>query len=76
MRDNGIGIDPEDFEKVLTPFEQVDGHLTRRFEGTGLGLPLAKALAETHGGSLSLDSAAGEGTTVTVRLPPDRVRGG
>ena len=54
--------------------EQIDNHLTRRFEGTGLGLPLAKALAEIHGGSLTLDSVPGEGTTVTVRLPADRVR--
>ncbi len=74
VRDSGIGIDPELFETVLTPLEQIDNHLTRRFEGTGLGLPLAKALAETHGGSLSLDSAPDEGTTVTVRLPADRVR--
>jgi len=73
VRDSGIGIDPANFETVLTPFEQIDGHLTRRFEGTGLGLPLAKALAEAHGGSLTLDSAPGDGTTVTIRLPADRV---
>ena len=74
VRDTGIGIGPEQFETVLTPVEQIDSHLTRRFEGTGLGLPLAKALAETHGGSLTLDSVLGEGTTVTIRLPADRVR--
>ena len=73
VRDSGIGIDPAHFETVLTPFEQIDGHLTRRFEGTGLGLPLAKALAEAHGGSLTLDSAPGDGTTVTIRLPADRI---
>jgi signal transduction histidine kinase len=73
VRDNGIGIDPEKFEAVLTPFEQIDSHLTRRFEGTGLGLPLAKALTEAHGGRLTLESTPGEGTTVTIRLPADRV---
>jgi signal transduction histidine kinase len=73
VRDNGIGIDPEKFEAVLTPFEQIESHLTRRFEGTGLGLPLAKALAEAHGGRLTLESTPGEGTTVTIRLPADRV---
>ena len=73
VRDNGIGIDPEKFETALAPFEQIDSPLTRRFEGTGLGLPLAKALAEAHGGSLTLESTPGEGTTVTIRLPADRV---
>ena len=74
VRDTGIGIDPAQFDRVLTPFEQIDSALTRRFAGTGLGLPLSKALAEAHGGSLTLDSALGEGTTVTIRLPADRVR--
>jgi len=74
VRDTGIGIEPAQFEKALTPFEQIDGYMTRRFEGTGLGLPLSKALAEAHGSSLTLDSAPGEGTTVSVRLPAERVR--
>jgi len=74
VRDTGIGIEPAQFKTVLTPFEQIDSYLTRRFEGTGLGLPLCKALAEAHGGSLSLDSTPGEGTTVTVRFPASRVR--
>jgi len=47
----------------------VDGRLSRRFEGTGLGLSIAKALAELHGGKLTIQSAVGEGTTVTVALP-------
>jgi signal transduction histidine kinase len=74
VRDTGIGIDQAQFGAVLTPFEQIDSALTRRFAGTGLGLPLSKALAEAHGGDLMLDSTLGEGTTVTVRLPASRVR--
>jgi signal transduction histidine kinase len=73
--DTGIGIDPEHFDRVLAPFGQVDSGLGRRYEGTGLGLPLARAFAELHGGSLELASAPGQGTQVIVRLPKDRVIG-
>ena len=51
-----------------------DSALNRKHEGTGLGLPLSKALAEMHGGSLDLQSTVGSGTTVTVRIPPQRIR--
>ena len=51
---------------------QVDGSLGRRYEGTGLGLPLAQRLAELHGGTLRVDSVKGEGTIVTVTMPPER----
>src|SRR5690606_16559336 len=68
--DTGIGIAPEDIEKVLRPFGQVESALARRFAGTGLGLPLSKGLAELHGGTLSISSRPGAGTTVTVRQPP------
>jgi signal transduction histidine kinase len=71
--DTGIGIAPEDIPKAMSHFGQVDGDLDRRYEGTGLGLPLAKALAELHGGSLDLQSQIGVGTTVTVRFPDERV---
>ncbi|HUC60717.1 MAG TPA: PAS-domain containing protein [Alphaproteobacteria bacterium] len=71
--DTGIGIAPEDMARVLEPFGQVDSTMHRRYEGTGLGLPLAKALVELHGGTLALDSKVGVGTTVTVRLPKERV---
>ncbi len=74
VSDTGIGMDPADFETALAPFGQVDCKFTRRFEGTGLGLPLSKALAEAHGGTLTLDSAPGEGTAVSIRLPASRVR--
>ena len=58
---------------VAARFRQLDGSLARRFEGTGLGLSIAKALAELHGGSLTVQSAIGEGTVVTIILPASRV---
>jgi len=73
VRDTGVGIPPEQLEKVLEPFEQVEDHLTRRNEGTGLGLPIAKALIELHGGQLLLDSELNVGTTAQLRLPRDRI---
>lgn len=75
VADDGIGIDPADHGKVLRPFEQADNRLTRRYEGVGLGLPLTKAFVEIHGGTLTLESAVGAGTTITIRLPPERVAG-
>ncbi len=71
--DTGIGIALEDIPKALTPFGQVDSRLDRKYEGTGLGLPLTKSLAEQHGGSLDLQSEEGAGTTVTVRFPAERI---
>ena len=73
--DTGIGIDPDDFDKVLAPFGQVDSGLGRKYEGTGLGLPLSRGFIELHGGRLELDSTPGEGTTVAVILPKERVLG-
>ena len=71
--DQGIGIAPEDIPKAMAPFRQVDGDLNRRYEGTGLGLPLAKALVELHDGRFSLESAPGVGTTAIVALPAARM---
>src|ERR1700730_10040106 len=73
VRDTGVGIPPEQLQKVLEPFEQVEDHLTRRNEGTGLGLPIAKALIELHGGELVLDSENNVGTTAELRLPRHRI---
>jgi signal transduction histidine kinase len=73
VSDSGIGMAEETIAAALEPFRQVDGSLARRFEGTGLGLSIAKALAELHGGTLSVKSAVGEGTCVTIALPPTRV---
>jgi signal transduction histidine kinase len=69
VSDNGIGMAPEDIPVALAPFGQVDSRLARRYEGTGLGLPLTKVLIELHGGSIAIDSAPGKGTAVTVMLP-------
>ena len=73
VRDNGRGMTEDEIEIALERFGQVDGGLARRHEGSGLGLPLARKLAELHGGSLTLKSEKGRGTTATVILPPSRV---
>jgi two-component system cell cycle sensor histidine kinase PleC len=73
VRDNGRGMTEDEIEIALERFGQVDGGLARRHEGSGLGLPLARELAELHGGSLTLQSEKGRGTTATVLLPPSRV---
>jgi len=73
VSDTGIGIATENIERVLLPFGQVHDIYTKDSEGTGLGLPLAKKLAELHDGVLTLESEVGVGTTVTVDLPADRV---
>jgi signal transduction histidine kinase len=70
VADNGIGIAEADIPRVLTPFSQADNAYVRKQEGTGLGLPLVKSFAELHGGTFSITSALGVGTTVTVRFPP------
>lgn len=68
--DTGIGIAPEDMPTALSRFGQVDADLNRKYEGTGLGLPLTKALVDLHGGSLELASEVGVGTTVSLQFPP------
>jgi two-component system, sensor histidine kinase len=75
VRDTGPGMTAAEIEVALQPFGQVDGGLNRRHNGTGLGLPLARELAELHGGSLHVDSEKGRGTTVTVTFPAARVLG-
>lgn len=72
VKDSGVGIEESDIPKVLEPFGQVGDIYSRTYEGTGLGLPLAKSLVEIHDGTLALKSAPGKGTTVTVRFPPER----
>ena len=64
----------EDIPRALQPFGQIDNSLSRPQGGTGLGLPLAVRLVELHGGSVTVESEPGRGTTVTIFLPGDRVR--
>ena len=65
-------MDPHEVELAMTRFGQVTGPWTRQHAGTGLGLPLAIGLAELHGGTLTVKSIKGVGTTVTVAFPPGR----
>jgi signal transduction histidine kinase len=73
VADTGIGMAPEHIGIALARFGQVDNRLARRYEGTGLGLPLVKRLVELHGGKLAINSALGRGTTVTILLPAGRI---
>ena len=69
VTDSGIGILPDALAQLFRPFSQIDSGLARKFEGTGLGLAMVKLLAELHGGSVAVESAAGEGSCFTVWLP-------
>jgi signal transduction histidine kinase len=72
VRDTGIGMAAADIAKALEPFGQVSDVMTRETGGTGLGLPLTVKLVELHDGRLAIESAPGNGTTVTLRFPADR----
>jgi signal transduction histidine kinase len=69
VRDTGIGIKPEDLPNLFHPFTQLDTRLARDYEGTGLGLALSKQLIELFGGTISVQSVLGEGSSFTVTLP-------
>jgi signal transduction histidine kinase len=69
IHDTGIGMSQEDVEKAFQSFGQVDSGLNRKYEGTGLGLPLTKKLMELHHGAISIDSELGRGTAVTLSFP-------
>jgi signal transduction histidine kinase len=69
IEDNGIGMTPEELEKAMQPFGQVDSELARSRKGTGIGLTLVKSLIELHGGTLDIVSKKGVGTTATLTLP-------
>jgi signal transduction histidine kinase len=73
VKDSGIGIAAADIPKVMTSFGQVESKISRKYEGSGLGLPLAKHLVELHGGTLTIESQVDVGTTVTILLPADRI---
>ena len=69
VADTGIGISPAQLPLVMQPFRQAENAMCRGHEGTGLGLPLAKALVELHGGSLVIESEPGRGTLARIQLP-------
>jgi signal transduction histidine kinase len=75
VSDTGIGMTPLEARHALRPYVRIDNERTRDQPGTGLGLSIARGLVELHGGTLTIDSAPGKGTTVTVRLPDERVLG-
>jgi PAS domain S-box-containing protein len=74
VRDQGIGMTPEQLKIAMEPFGQVNSSLSRKVEGTGLGLPLTKALLELHQGAMDIETAAGEGTAVIAWFPKERAR--
>ncbi|SDF80137.1 PAS domain S-box-containing protein [Methanolobus vulcani] len=71
--DNGIGISSDDLEKLFMPFQQIDSTISRKYDGTGLGLSLVKRFVEMHGGDVSVESELGKGSVFSFRLPLDVV---
>jgi signal transduction histidine kinase len=76
VRDSGIGMSKTDIVKAMTPFGQVENKMTATHGGTGLGLPLAKAMLELHDGSLEIESEPGRGTMVVLKFPASRMNYG
>ena len=74
IRDAGIGIKPEDVERVFEPFAQGDEGLTRQYGGMGLGLAIARKIARLHGGDVTLNGEHGIGTEAVITMPKARVR--
>lgn len=73
LRDTGIGIDPQQQQRLFESFRQADSSITRRYGGSGLGLSICKRLAEAMGGSVGVESTAGQGSLFWCRLPMGRV---
>ncbi|CAD7770876.1 Sensor histidine kinase RcsC [Candidatus Methanoperedenaceae archaeon GB37] len=69
VTDNGIGIKKEDLERIFVPFEQVDSSMTRKYDGSGLGLSICKGIVASHGGEIWVESEAGKGSTFQFTLP-------
>ncbi len=73
VADTGIGMSPGEIDEALEPFGQVDNAFSRKYQGTGLGLPLARRFIELHGGRLEIESVKGAGSAISVYLPPERI---
>ena len=73
VRDNGIGIPQDQLDRIFDRFTQVEGQTTRRFEGSGIGLALAKEIVTLHGGQIAVQSVVDEGSTFTITLPRGEV---
>jgi two-component system cell cycle sensor histidine kinase PleC len=76
VQDSGIGMSEADIAKALMPFGQVENKMTATHTGTGLGLPLAKAMLELHDGRMEISSVPGSGTKIVLHFPASRVSGG
>ncbi len=76
VADTGIGIAQEDLAKIFRPFAQLDAGLARRHGGVGLGLALARRLAELHGGTIEVESEPDKGSTFTLSFPPSSIEAG
>jgi signal transduction histidine kinase len=75
VADTGIGIEPQDLARVFHPFEQVESSLSRKFQGTGLGLALTRQMVELHSGAIWVESAgANQGSTFRFAIPVDPAR--
>jgi signal transduction histidine kinase len=74
VADTGIGMDEEELQTAFSPYGQIDSKIARQHQGTGLGLPISRSLAELHGGMLTATSSRGRGTILTLRLPATRIR--
>jgi len=73
IEDTGIGIPENYIQRILQPFEQVENAMSRSRPGTGLGLPLAKAMIDAHGGTMAIHSKLGKGTRIEIHIPASRV---
>ena len=72
IKDTGIGIRQRDIPTIFEQFRQVDGSLTRKAGGSGLGIPISKSLVELHGGRMWVDSTVGKGSTFSFTIPKER----
>jgi len=73
VRDTGIGMKAEDIPKAFEPFRQIDNRFIRKYQGTGLGLPLVKAMVGAHAGTIDVQSTPGSGTEVSIHFPAERI---